>query len=388
MFRIMGYYPGDDWFTHWSRIPAFFIQYFGQMWLFYWEVRYSVISWSEGELMAGLESFCPAPSRLAALLKCLYLIAQRKRLRKLINRLQELFNRKESLEIPSNQWATYWGYQFTYWELLFTNLTCWFFITLPVVAMVYHSMKEPDEPRIFLFPIRLDLPFEYRKSPLFEICYVIVCYLGYTVILLMAGSDGLFIGSCLLISSQYRIVQRQLQALGDNEWPAATASKDNYSDEVENERIFEQLKLITQRHKQTIDITSEMSDLFQPNVFASITIASIKIGLACITLMKAEGFGKLKFIWYTLGVLTEIFVYSYGGTHLMEESERIGDSAYDFPWYRYRKDVRQLIQLMMIRAQKPSRIEVPFFEASFVTFSTILQTAGSYVTLMQTFVEN
>lgn len=103
----------------------------------------------------------------------------------------------------------------------------------------------------------------------------------------MSGSDGLFIGVCLLISSQYRIVQRQLQALGDNGQPAAAAatSKDDYSDEVENERIFGQLKLIAQRHKQTIDITSEMSDLFQPNVFASITIASIKIGLACITLM-------------------------------------------------------------------------------------------------------
>ncbi|XP_021709171.1 odorant receptor 10a isoform X2 [Aedes aegypti] len=128
-----------------------------------------------------------------------------------------------------------------------------------------------------------------------------------------------------------------------------------------------------------------MSRLFLQNVFASFTIAAIKIGIACITVMKAEGLNKLIFVWYSLGILTEIYLYSYGGTQLMEESEKLSRTAYDFPWYRYRKNVRQIIQMMMLRAQKPSRVDVPFFEASVVTFSTILRTAGSYVALMQTF---
>lgn len=54
------------------------------------------------------------------------------------------------------------------------------------------------------------------------------------------------------------------------------------------------------------------------------------------------------------------------------QSEELNRTAYDFPWYRYRKNVRQIIQMMMLRAQKPSRVDVPFFEASVVTFSTVI----------------
>lgn len=112
-----------------------------------------------------------------------------------------------------------------------------------------------------------------------------MCYISYPPIFMMAGGDGLFIGVCLLISSQYRIVQLELEALGES--CGGRDSLAQASDE-ENDRIFKQLKLIVQRHNRTIDITREMSALFLQNVFASFTIAANKIGLACITVMKVS----------------------------------------------------------------------------------------------------
>ncbi|XP_065094434.1 odorant receptor 10a-like [Ochlerotatus camptorhynchus] len=382
LFRGLGYYPGDERFAHWGMFLVLFFHYWSQVMLIYWEGKHAWIKIGEGDLQPAFEGICPTPSRFGGLLKCCILISKRKQLKQLLDTLKELFDRKEPREKEVNLWATYWGYQFTYWELMFTHLTCVFYCLLPIAAMLLHFMTEPDESRIYILPFKLALPFDYCKSPVFEITYIIMCYIAYPPIFMMAGGDGLFIGVCLLISSQYRIVQQELEALGES-----GGGKDSFAQatDEENDRIFEQLKLIAQRHNRTIGITVEMSALFLQNVFASFTIAAIKIGLACITVMNAEGLNKLIFVWYSLGIITEIYVYSYGGTRLMEESEKLSQTAYDFPWYRYRKNVRQIIQMMMLRAQKPSRVDVPFFEASVVTFSTILRTAGSYVALMQTF---
>lgn len=45
--------------------------------------------------------------------------------------------------------------------------------------------------------------------------------------------------------------------------------------------------------------------------------------------------------------------------------------AYDFPWYRYDRNTRHLIQMMMIRAQYGSNVDVPFFETSMASFSAV-----------------
>ncbi|XP_062556836.1 odorant receptor 10a-like [Armigeres subalbatus] len=381
VLRLIGYYPGDDRLAHWALIFVLLFHYGSQIFLTYLEGRQSYINLKGGDLQQALEVICVAPSRFGGVIKCFILYWKRKELKQLLDILEGLFERKNPREKKINRWATYWGYQFTYWELMFTNLTCVFYCVLPIVLMIWHFVDKPDEPRIFLLPFKVGLLFNYQKSVLFEITYATMIYIAFVPIFMMAGSDGLFIGACLMVSSQYSIVRQELEDLSES-------LKANHNAEItpeENERVCAKLELIAQRHNQAIDITNEMSRVFRLNVFASITISALKIGLSCITMMKADQFNKLIYVWYSLGITTEIYLYSYGGTHLNEESEKLSGAAYDFPWYNYRKNVRNIIQMMMIRAQTPSRVDVPFFDVSVVTFSTILRTAGSYVTMMKSF---
>lgn len=102
---------------------------------------------------------------------------------------------------------------------------------------------------------------------------------------MLAGGDGLFIGVCLLVTSQFRIVQQQLESLGREEPPGTAVNPANPT-AAKNDQILAQLKLIAQRHNQAIEISREMSSLFMPNVFAVYTIAAVKIGLACLILMQ------------------------------------------------------------------------------------------------------
>ncbi|XP_039453515.1 odorant receptor 10a-like [Culex pipiens pallens] len=383
-FRIIGYYPGDSGFLHWAMVGVFVFHYWFQIQLSYWEIRYGWLMMREGDVLAALEGICPTPSRIDAILKCLILIGERKKLKMLLDKLVELHDQGKASEKSIYQWANYWGHQFTKFELTFFIMTCIFFCLLPMATMIYHAVVAPDEPRIYLLPALVALPYNYAYSPAFEFTFLLLAFITFTPSFMLAGGDGLFIGVCLLVTSQFRIVQQQLESLSREEAHGTAVDLANPT-AAENDRVLAQLKLIAQRHNQAIEISREMSSLFMPNVFAVYTIAAVKIGLACLILMQSEGFKKLIYMFGSLGILTEIYVYSYGGTLLLEESEQIRRSAYDFPWYRYDKDVRRLIQMMMIRARKPSGLDVPFFEASVATFGMIIRTAGSWVTLMQTF---
>ncbi|XP_038121708.1 uncharacterized protein LOC6045479 isoform X3 [Culex quinquefasciatus] len=380
-FRIFGYYPGDSGFLHWSLVGVFLFHYWSQVQLCYWEFRHGWAKIREGEVFVALEVMTPTLSRVGALLKCSVLIVGRKRLKKFLDKLVELHDQADENEKPIYKWVTYWSRQFTNFEQNFFLVTCLFFSLFPLGVMLFNSIMNPNNPRIFLLPTQVTLPYEYKYSPMFELTFLLMSYITFTPCFMLGGSDGLFIGVSLLVSSQFRLVQQQLENLEVEE---------SLSEDVpaENKRILKQLKQIVQRHNQAIEMSQEMSSLFVPNVFTCYTIAAVKLGMACLIMSKADILVRIIFLFGSLGILTEIYIYSFGGTLLMEESENVCHRAYNFSWYRYDREVRQLIQMMMVRAQRPCRVEIPFFEASVVTFGAIIRTAGSYMTIMQSFVEN
>lgn len=124
---------------------------------------------------------------------------------------------------------------------------------------------------------------------------------------MLAGSDGLFIGVCLLVTSQFRVVQHQLELLEHEE-----CSKPEHSDEhaSDSNRVLHQLKLIADRHGQAIEIAHEMSLLFVPNVFTCYTIAAIKLGLTCLIILEVI----FKTVDFRLTLTKRIF----SGTNLCE----------------------------------------------------------------------
>jgi hypothetical protein len=87
--------------------------------------------------------------------------------------------------------------------------------------------------------------------------------------------------------------------------------------------------------------------------------------------MLAEGADKLIFVNYIMASTTQIFVYSIGGNFLVDSSTRVTNTAYNFEWYKCDVKVRKMILMMMIRGQRKTAIEVPFFEASLETFGSV-----------------
>jgi odorant receptor len=85
----------------------------------------------------------------------------------------------------------------------------------------------------------------------------------------------------------------------------------------------------------------------------------------------ADGANRLIFVNYIIASTCQVFVYSMGGNLLADSSAGIQEAAYSFEWYKCDKKVRKLIHMMMIRAQKKTAVDVPFFQTSLETFGSV-----------------
>ncbi|XP_049277817.1 odorant receptor 22c-like isoform X3 [Anopheles funestus] len=216
----------------------------------------------------------------------------------------------------------------------------------------------------------------------------------------MLGDVTLFTGICLYISGQFQAIKLEMEAISatlDNNSVKSSAS--------ETRRVNLELRRICKRHEDIIDLVADTRSAFTPNILIVYIFASIMLCVVCVAVfavsmylilkglslthelysLQVEGIYKLIYIPYTMSVLTVLYFYSYSGTVISYSSDSVQTMAYDFPWYRFDRNTRHLIQMMMIRAQYGSNVDVPFFETSLASFSTIVRTASSYITLMKSF---
>lgn len=99
----------------------------------------------------------------------------------------------------------------------------------------------------------------------------------------------------------------------------------------------------------------------------------------------ADGFDKLTYINYLGAASAQALVYAIGGQILDDTSFSIKQAAYQTDWYKCNEKIKKTLLLLMLRAGKPSGIDVPFIQVSMETFSTIMYTSSSYITILNKF---
>lgn len=170
----------------------------------------------------------------------------------------------------------------------------------------------------------------------------------------------------------------------------------------ENDQLNLKLKKFVELHNETIDLCALMSRAFEPIVFLHFIAASILICTSCLMLFLAEGADKIIYLNFLVGTFSDVFIHAYVGTLIIESSKSVAGAAYNFEWYKCDLRNQKLILMIMMRAQKAASVKMPFFNASLETFLTvswcqfwlflsvilfpqIVQSAGSYITLLKTF---
>ncbi|XP_049277811.1 odorant receptor 22c-like isoform X2 [Anopheles funestus] len=258
----------------------------------------------------------------------------------------------------------------------------------PFFIMAY-NWSQGQKPLVKLLPFKLALPFDSQNSFYFVLTTIFLNYASAPTITSQSGSDALFAGICLYLSGQFQAIRLEVEALSVTHDDRSL--KESFS---KTQRINKELRRISKRHQEIIDLVAEVRRAFMPNVLLVYTATAIIMCIVCIALLvvsekhrfayahydlnvypslvvQVEGIYKLTYLPYAFAELTLLFLYSYSGTIIRDSSEAVQTVAYDFPWYRFDRNTRHLIQMMMIRAQYGSNVDVPFFETSLASFSTV-----------------
>ncbi|XP_040158011.1 odorant receptor 22c-like [Anopheles arabiensis] len=250
---------------------------------------------------------------------------------------------------------------------------------IPYFMMAYNWFQG-QYPLVKLLPFKVVLPYDSQDPTLFILTTIFLNYASVPTITAMTSTDALFSGVCLYMDGQFQAIRLELEALAE--------TVDKYtlkSSAAETLRINLELRRINKRHQTIIDVVSEVRHAFTPTILIMHICAAFMICVISMAMFLAEGINKLTYMPYTFTVLMLLFMYSYGGTIVRDSSEAIQTVAYGFPWYRFDRNTRHLVQMMMVRAKYGCNVDVPFFQTSMATFSVIVRSAMSYITLMKSF---
>lgn len=139
----------------------------------------------------------------------------------------------------------------------------------------------------------------------------------------------------------------------------------------QNDRLYRKLQEIVVHHGSIVELCQKMSRSLWPNVLLHFITSALVTCICCLMILLAEGAYKLIFVNYIIASTTQVFVYSFGGNMLGEASSNVQNSAYDFHWYKCDGRVRKLILMIIMRGQRKTAIDVPFFEATLETFGFV-----------------
>jgi hypothetical protein len=128
-------------------------------------------------------------------------------------------------------------------------------------------------------------------------------------------------------------------------------------------------------HQKVLKMASDFNNLYKPIIFLIHLLLGVlfcAIGFQIIRV--SDSSVLLTAASVACSTTFQLFVISYGGQMIMDKSAAVCNQMYQID-----KDYLFIIQ----RSQKEMKIEAWFFHASLPTMTTILNSAGSMITLLK-----
>ncbi|XP_050320970.1 odorant receptor 45a-like [Bactrocera neohumeralis] len=139
-------------------------------------------------------------------------------------------------------------------------------------------------------------------------------------------------------------------------------------------------------HQRIIAMTEQLNIIYQPIVFVQFSLNALQICFLAYQI----GSGvvdtvDLPFLFlFMISVGIQLMIYCYGGQHLQNESVNVSKSIYQtINSSSWPNELRKVLLISMMRAQKPSKLTGIFFDVDLPLFLWVWRTAGSYVTLLR-----
>lgn len=132
-------------------------------------------------------------------------------------------------------------------------------------------------------------------------------------------------------------------------------------------------------HKTVLKLADKLVKIFVPVILVQFFVTSMLLCVNGFQLVMFNDFAqRAKSLLFGFTIILQLFIYSYGGQLIMDESSRVAENIYQID--------RDLV-IVIARAQRPSVVKAGFFYANLPNYQAILSSTASLITLLQSFLE-
>nr|AQN78488.1 olfactory receptor 86 [Meteorus pulchricornis] len=259
---------------------------------------------------------------------------------------------------------------------LFTRGDLYFYcgamlLLLPQVVINYFT-NGVDKREFILNTI---YPFEDHQSPVYELIIV-----TQFIHIILVGCAEFFLQALMIsvvchLGVQYNIMNEQII---------------KFIADAQKEKILEREKnlmagLLVQKHQKNISFAERIEEAF---VFISLFQCANSVASICccslVFVMTDDPIEILRFSVFLIMRLAQTFVLCYAGEYLTDKNSLVADIVYHSDWYELHPKYIKILQLMMVRAQKPLVLTAgKFVVLTSETFTVILKTSASYISVLR-----
>ncbi|XP_049288994.1 odorant receptor 63a-like [Anopheles funestus] len=272
--------------------------------------------------------------------------------------------------------------------------------------VIFSLKKSSITVKLFCFDIVYNTYYPFlepikRRSPLFELLFCSESLSGYTTWAGVVAFDGLYVVMVLYAASLMRLLRDLMHE---------TANPDL----THTERAFFQRECIL-HHIRTMQLSSlfltfltrwrsvanrclcscrlieRINEIFSPVLLVQLfTSTSIICVIAFAASMHAdEGDSQtMLMVLYLIAAIYQLFQFCWYGQRLQNESTELPLSVYDVQWELCAERFKSTHHILLLYSQRQIDMRAWSFSAmSLETFSTIIRSAASYFTVLQTLAE-
>ncbi|XP_058794731.1 uncharacterized protein LOC131666248 [Phymastichus coffea] len=257
-------------------------------------------------------------------------------------------------------------------------------------ALPYHIIMPLLEPRVVRSDnttmIPLPYPSEYvffvvEFSPLYEIVYITQIFISATILSINTGVYSLI--ACVVMHSccLFEVTSNKI-----DKWLANwTPGRQPFSD-----ALTRRLGQIIDFHVQAIKYAETMENALTLVMLAemggcTLIICLLEYGIL-LDMEDGNYLGCATYAMLMTSIFVNVFILSFVGDKIKEQSELIGFSAYSIDWLELPKEViLKDLKFIMARANQPTRLTAgKLFDLSLQGFCDVAKTSMAYLNFLRT----
>ncbi|XP_055601655.1 odorant receptor 63a-like isoform X2 [Uranotaenia lowii] len=247
---------------------------------------------------------------------------------------------------------------------------------VPAVINLVNLIQANDVPKRFVYKTYYPYMEQLKNtSPLHELFFCSESLSGFTTFAGVIAFDGLYVLLTMHLVTLFRTLNDIVK-------------------ETTNESLTEDQKLFLLRecilhHTRALDFLKRINRIFSPILLMQVFTST---SIICVIAFHVKASGNdsqiLVMILYLIAALYQLLQFCWYGQRVQNESLQLPKSVYECYWYRCARKFKSTLNIVLLDVQKTVDISAyGLFVMSLETYLTIVRTAASYFTALQTLTE-